>query len=124
MKTISMLLTTCWLLLSAGAFAADADPHEAVFKDQIQSLANDNFSQFINHGTDQFRAAMNEAQFHALSKKLQEKMAKGYTSSYLGHLKQKGYDVHLWKISYVDSSDDSLVNVVFDGDQIAGFWLQ
>ena len=45
-------------------------------------------------------------------------------TTYLCQLKQAGYQVHLWKMTFKDDSDDQIARLVLKDGKVAGFFLQ
>lgn len=52
------------------------------------------------------------------------RLEKGYDISYLGELKQGGFQVHLWKLAHRDGGDDTLVRLVLENGKVSGFRLE
>ncbi|MEH2102821.1 MAG: hypothetical protein V7K76_24360 [Nostoc sp.] len=41
----------------------------------------------------------------------------------MGNLKQQGYQVYLWKLTFLDGGDDVLARLSLKDGKIGGFWL-
>lgn len=126
MKKVSLIFAISLCLLTS--FMVNASGNERskdlLLENQLQSLKSEKFTQFIEHGTTQFKMAMKESQFKQVSNALHEQLAGNYKVEYLGELNQQKYKVYLWKLSYEEGDDDNLVKLVLDGNKIAGFWIQ
>jgi len=60
----------------------------------------------------------------AVHTQLASRMREGYSTTFLTAMRQAGYEVYLWKLSFKDGKDDMLAKVVLNKDgQVAGFWI-
>ena len=78
---------------------------------------------FVADGEAPFRQLKKE-QFEAVAVKLGPKFRAGHEISYLGDLKQKGYHVTLWKVSFKDGSDDQLATLSTREGKVGGFFVR
>lgn len=89
----------------------------------ITAIQMSDYEAFVSDGEALFKT-LKKAQFEAVAAQLAPKLAAGCEVSYLGELKQRGYRVTLWKITFKDGSDDALATLsVMDG-KVGGFWIR
>ena len=122
MKYLSVLCAVA--LTTTSAFAADAsggpknNPHQL-----ITALVNADYAAFVADGDDAFKGLTKE-QFDAVAKQFAPRFKAGYEVTYLGELKQKGYEVSLWKLTFKDGGDDLLATLSRKDGKTGGFWLK
>jgi len=101
-----------------------AEPGRAVLDKLLKAVEADDYGSFVADGTDTFKAAITKERLEMVSTHLAPRMKKGYECTYLGELKQQGYQVVLWKMTYKDGGDDTLARLVLKDGKVAGFVLQ
>jgi len=113
------------MVLAAVCMAAGPDeiPRPVLDKLLRAVVAND-YESFIADGTPEVRAGLTKQMLGGVSAQMAPRMKSGYDATYLGELKQLGCQVHLWKLTYKDSGDDTLVRLTLKGGKVAGFLLQ
>lgn len=114
------------LALSAVLCLAEgpAGPGCVVLDKLLKAVEANNYDNFVADGNDAFKAGITKQLLQGISAQLAPRMKKGYECSYLGQLKQQGYEVLLWKLTYKDGGDDILVKLSLKDEKVAGFWLQ
>ncbi|WP_221627380.1 hypothetical protein [Halopseudomonas xiamenensis] len=119
------VLLAASLLLSFGS-VADSEPAPArqMLAQLLETVANQDYQQFMQLGTSEFQAGISQDQFGQVAQIVGARIEQGYQAQYLTSLQQQGYRVDLWKISFADGGDDSLARVVLEGERAAGFLLQ
>ena len=119
------VLLAAGLLLSLGS-VADSEPAPArqMLSQLLETVANQDYQQFMQLGTSEFQAGISQEQFDQVAQIVGTRIEQGYQAQYLTSLQQQGYRVDLWKISFTDGGDDSLARVVLEGERAAGFLLQ
>ncbi len=119
------VLLAASLLLSFGS-VADSEPAPArqMLAQLLETVANQDYQQFMQLGTSEFQAGISQDQFDQVAQIVGARIEQGYQAQYLTSLQQQGYRVDLWKISFSDGGDDSLARVVLEGERAAGFLLQ
>lgn len=119
------VLLAASLLLSFGS-VADSEPAPArqMLAQLLETVANQDYQQFMQLGTSEFQAGISQDQFDQVAQIVGARIEQGYQAQYLTSLQQQGYRVDLWKISFADGGDDSLARVVLEGERAAGFLLQ
>lgn len=98
--------------------------HHPLLMSLLRAIQEGDYDAFVANGTPEFTAAMAPQMLTGLHKQLGKRMDKGYAAHYLGHLRQQGNDVLLWKMAFDDKDDDRLIKLVVTKDLVAGFWLQ
>jgi hypothetical protein len=84
----------------------------------------DDRTEFLTNATDDMNQAMTQPLLNKVSSDLKPHLEKGFNATYLCELKQKGFTVNLWKVTFKDGSDDCIFRIVMQEDQLAGFFLQ
>src|SRR5262245_34509700 len=110
-------------LLANAAPAQAAEPPAAVQKTFDKLLAavkaNDRDA-FLADATEALKKATTPQVMQGLNK-LGTRLGKGYKATYLCELKQQGYQVHLWKVTFTDGGDDAVIRVPLKDGKVAGF---
>lgn len=114
------------LALAAAPSPAEkpVEPGRAVLDKLLKAVEANDYDSFMADGTDGFKAGLTKQMLKGVSGQLAPRMKKGYTCQYLGELKQQGYQILLWKLTYADGGDDTLAKLVLQDKKVAGFWLQ
>lgn len=125
--SITRFIVSLCFLLSFAAITANAHEHNLPTKtlnDLFTAIETNNYDQFISQAGAAFKATFTQQMLSGLNELLSPKITKGYDKLYLGELRQKGYDVYLWKLAFKDNSDDILVRLVINDNKVVGFFLQ
>lgn len=131
MKQTKMVLAlvfaiSCLVFVGAemkGAPVADATAQQCVTSLLSAVEAND-YDKFVKDGDAAFKAGITKPMLEGVSSQLKGRMAKGYSCDYLGVLKQQGYQVSLWKMTFKDGGDDVLAKLSMKDGKVGGFLLQ
>lgn len=124
---IAASVLTCLLLAVSATVCLAADttePGRAILDKLLKAIEANDYDSFVADGADVFKAALTKQMFQGVSGQFSPRLKKGYTISYLGELKQQGCQVLLWKLSYNDGGDDTLVKLVLKDGKVVGFLLQ
>ncbi len=78
---------------------------------------------FIADGESAFRNLTQE-QFATVAAQLGPRFKTGYEITYLGELRQRGYLVTLWKLSFKDGTDDALATLSTKDGKVGGFFIR
>lgn len=116
-----------FVLTSSSLAWAESKPKpmvEDLLHSQLDAVASADYGKFMDHADSNFRQAISQDQFDALSASLSPTLEDGYQADHLGVLNQQGFKVHLWKVTTPRSESDSLVRMAMLEDEIAGFWIQ
>ena len=123
MKKVIAIFSILFSLESFSAINPAKDIQELV-ENQVSSMLDINYDQFISYGTKDFKAITKEM-FEGVSKQISSHLKNGYKLTYLTSLRTQGFIKHLWKISFTDKGDDILMSMVLNKNkEIAGFWVR
>ena len=89
----------------------------------VTALEQADYAAFVEDGDAMFKG-LNESQFQAVAAQVGPRLKAGYEIAYLGELKQRGYQVTLWKLSFKDGGDDALASLSMKDGKVGGFWLR
>ncbi len=96
---------------------------QRTFTSLINAVEQNNYTQFISLGNAAFKEGITKQIFTQVSGQLAPRIKKGYSAVFLGNLKQQGYQVYLWKLTFFDGGDDVLARLSLKDGKIGGFWL-
>lgn len=96
---------------------------QKTFTSLINAVEQNNYTQFISQGNAAFKEGITKQTFTQVSGQLAPRLKKGYSAVFLGNLKQQGYQVYLWKLTFFDGGDDVLARLSLKDGKIGGFWL-
>lgn len=130
-KLMAMVLFFCALICARSAIALAAESQTAaeptaeatVMVKLLTAIRTNDYKGFVADGTPKFKAGLTKEIFGELTAHLAPRLKQGYAKFYLGRLNQQGYQVYLWKLTFMDGGDDILVKMVVKDGMIAGFWL-
>ncbi len=112
------------LFVVSPAFAGpDRKVERAALSQLMQAISDNDYEAFLSNGTPEFKKNVTKQAFDSVTSQLGQLIRAGYTTEYLSKLYQRGTIVHLWKISYVNSKENSLAKLIMIDDKVAGFWL-
>ena len=126
MKNLSFVrpLFAAALLVAAPALAADAPKEDAAAAGKLlAALEKSERDAFVADGEAAFQK-LTPPQFAAAVAQLGPRLKAGYETLYLGELKQRGYRVTLWKLSFKDGGDDALATLSMKDGKVGGFWIK
>jgi hypothetical protein len=127
MKSFNSNLITALLLfyISCSAIADNTIATEkATLSQLMHAIAKNDYEAFIADGTMQFKRGITKQAFDTVVNQVGNWVQGGYKTEYLAQLNQRGHKVHVWKISYETSKEDTLAKLVLSNHKVAGFWLQ
>ncbi len=114
------------LLLAAtlpGHAQAPALPDTMMTK-LMKAVEENDYAAFVEDGIPEFKAGVTPQILEGVSLQIAARMKEGYTCTYLTEMKQREFNVYLWKVTFMDGGDDALVKLVVRDDLVAGFWIQ
>ena len=123
MKTALAILSALFCNLSPAKAAEPAKEESTAFPRLVNAVVSDNLEDFIKDGEPAFQKLTQE-QLSAVSAQLKPRFEKGYETSYLGELTQKGYHVTLWRIRFKDGNDDALATLSMKQGKVGGFFIR
>lgn len=103
--------------------AQPAKEDAALVTKLISAVEKSDYPAFIADGEPKFQQISQE-QFAAVAASLAPRFQSGYQVSYLGELKQHGYHVTLWKISFKDGGDDMAAYLSTKDGKVGGFFIR
>jgi len=94
------------------------------FQTLLNAVQTGDQAAMTRDGDPAFKAGLTKEMVEKVSARLAPRMHQGYTATFLTAMRQAGYEVFLWKLSFRDGKDDMLAKVVLNTDgQVAGFWI-
>jgi hypothetical protein len=90
----------------------------------LDATATNNYELFTTVGDSAYKAGITKQMFEGVSEQLAPRMEKGYSSTYLGELKQQEYQIYLWKLSFADGGDEFLARMTMNGTLVGGILIQ
>ncbi len=120
-----MLVFARFPIVQAAESHTPAEPkaEAALIGNLLHAIQANDYQRFVADGTARFKEGLTKEIFEKVSAELAPRMKKGYARVYLGRLHQHGYELYLWKLTFIDGGDDILAKMVVKDGRIAGFWL-
>jgi hypothetical protein len=113
------------LSLSNQSMADNNKSEKQVILSQLMlAISQDNYTAFVSNGNPQFKRGITKQAFGSVTNQVGNLIQSGYKAEYLAELNQQGNKVHLWKISYDESNENTLAKLIIIENKVAGFWLQ
>ena len=120
-----MGLLVCAALCVPGAQAAEPDAVKKLFTKVVGAIEAGDRKEFVVDATDAVKEGTTDKIMESLNKQIGTRLKAGYDATYLCELKQAGYQVYLWKVTFKDKGDDVVVRMAINKDgKLAGFFLQ
>jgi len=114
------------MFAGAAAILSAAEPSKAeaaLASKLINAIEKSDHDAFVADGEPAFKGLGKEP-FAGVAAQLAPKLQNAHELVYLGDLRQKGYHVTLWKISFKDGSDDLLATLSVRGGKVGGFYIR
>jgi len=102
--------------------AAPADAQRLTAK-MIDAVMNESYDAFLADADANLKTHLSRQQFEGLCGLYTQPLKKGYKLDYFGHLKQRGYLVHVWKISANGAQDEALIRLAVKDGKVGGVWV-
>ena len=99
---------------------APNDFTKSCFDTLLMATAADKFEQFISVGSEKFKSDLKPEVFHRVSRSLAPRMQTGFTSAFLGELRQNSSTVSLWRLRFDDKGDDLLFRMSITDGKVTG----
>ena len=115
------------LLTAARAESPAQNPPEGMLKSILQATKDKSYDDFLTHADSGVRAGISKQMFEGVSGMFAPRLQKGYKTTYLTRLRQRGHTVYLWKLEFTDGKDEVLVKLSINNDdpnKYAGVLLQ
>jgi hypothetical protein len=105
--------------------AADPDPAvQKTFNKLLDAIQANDREAFLASATEPVKQGVTQQVMDGLNKQVGSRLKKGFESTYLCQLKQGGFQVYLWKVTFKDGGDDAVVRIALKDGRIEGFFLQ
>ncbi len=117
---ILSLLAALLALLAAAQQKPQLQP-EAEFKSMLDAVRSNSFEKFMANADASFKGGFPQQMFDGLARKLGPRLQSGYSATFLTTLKQQGYVVYAWKLSFKDGGDEYLITMFTKDDAVSGF---
>lgn len=121
--TATVLLTGGAATVVYATIAEPTSPDQAQATKIMIAMENDDYDAFTTDGNAAFKTITKE-QFDSVSEQLASRLRAGYTLTYFGDLKQRGYHVTARKVSFKDGGDDCLAEMSMKDGKVGGFWIR
>lgn len=89
----------------------------------LDATAQGNYELFLTVGDADYQTGITKEMFDPVSSQLAPRMSGGYTIVYFGNLKQQGYQIYLWKLSFADDGDEFIARMAMNGDKVGGILI-
>ena len=125
-KWFQMAVFAVAMLVGSAAVTSAAEPakEDAVMSSKmIKAIEKTDFESFVADGDATFKQ-MKKDRFESVAAQLAPRLKAGCDIFYLGDMKQRGYHVTLWKISFKDGGDDVLASLGMKDGKVAGFFVR
>ena len=125
-KSIRLIAVVAAMVIGSPAFLSAAEPAKednTIALKLFSAIEKSDYEAFVADGTAPFQQLKKE-QFDGLAAKIAPKLRAGHEVSYLGDLKQNGYHVTLWKVSFKDGGDDALATLSVKDGKVGGFFIR
>lgn len=122
-RTLIVVLFSLFLAAPVAMGKSD-EKREEILVQLMGAISKNDYKAFVANGTSDFKSAITKKSFASVTSQVGELISAGYTSEYLTELNQQGVKVHLWKISYKTSNENTLAKLVMTNGKVVGFWLQ
>jgi len=124
MKNLPAILFA--LFLTSGLLHAQepAARVQTIFQNLMAAVQTGDHAAMTINGDAAFKTGLTKEMVAGVHALLAPRMKEGYTATFLTAMRQAGYEVYLWKLSFKDGRDDMLAKVLLNKDgQVAGFWI-
>jgi hypothetical protein len=128
-RTFLTLVPTLGLsLLGTGAASARDEigaPPEAqkILVRMIEAVKAESYDAFLADADATLKTHLSRQQFEGVCGLYAQQLKKGYSLDYFGHLKQRGYLVHIWKVTATGAQDDALIKLALKDGKAGGVWI-
>jgi hypothetical protein len=120
----SLIIAAAAVLTSASAQAEPDQKAQALFERLMAATVSNDYDGFIAECDAKMKAALTKSNLAGVSEQIEPRAKQGYNAQYLGELNQRGYKVHLWRLSFKDAGDDVLATLSVKDGKVGGFYLK
>jgi len=89
----------------------------------IDAVVAESYDAFLADADANLKTHLTRQQFEGLCGLYTQPLKKGYKLDYFGQLKQRGYLVHVWKVSTNGEQDEALVRMAVKDGKVGGVWV-
>ena len=89
----------------------------------IDAVVAESYDAFLADADANLKTHLTRQQFEGLCGLYTQPLKKGYKLDYFGQLKQRGYLVHVWKVSTNGEQDEALVRIAVKDGKVGGVWV-
>ncbi len=111
------------VLTTVASYADPDQTAQTIFKNLMAATVANNYDSFIAECDAVMKATLTKPMMDGVSKQIEPRVKQGYDALYLGELNQRGFKVHLWRLSFKDAGDDVLVTLSVKDGKAGGFYL-
>lgn len=102
--------------------AAPADAQKLLVR-MLDAVVAESYDAFLADADANLKTHLSRQQFEGLCGLYTQPLKKGYKLDYFGRLKQRGYVVHVWKISTTGAPDEALIRMAVKDGKVGGAWV-
>jgi len=90
----------------------------------LQAVKDNDYEKFMSVCDDTMKSSISAAQLEVVHEQLAESFKGGHEASYLGALQRGEYLTEIWKLSFDEQSNDTLVELSHKDGKVSGFILR
>lgn len=123
---LARVIVLAMVLVPVAARRASAEPTplpgtQAVSVRMVEAIKARSYDDFLADADAELKSQLGRSQFEALCSLYADALRRGYRLVYVGHLRQRGTVVLLWKVTVFDSPDEALLRIVMRDGKVQGF---
>ena len=125
-NTVRAIVITALMFIGSAVLSEAASPRPAaaaMCSKLIKAIEISDYEVFLTDAEPAFKQLKKE-QFEAVAAQLAPRLQAGYEVAILGELRQRGYEVTLWRIRFKNGGDDALVSLSMKDGKVGGFFVQ
>src|ERR1041384_8349501 len=89
----------------------------------IDAVQAESYDAFLADADANLKTHLSRQQFEGLCGLYTQPLKKGYKLEYFGYLKQRGFVVHVWKISTTGAPEEALIRMAVKDGKVGGIWV-
>ncbi len=120
---LSLVIPAFAAVIASGTGLAQVPMREydTTFSQMLDAIQSKSYDKFVANGDARFRSGFTQKMFEELAQRLGSRMEQGYAASFLTTLRQQGYMVYVWKLTFKDGKDDFLITLFIKNAEVSGF---
>lgn len=129
-RTFLFLLPALALSLPIARAARAASPGSAPPEAQrlvlrmIEAVKAESYDAFLADADAKLKKELSRQQFEGLCGLYTKPLKNGYVLDYFGQLRQRGFIIHVWKISATGVQDEALIRMAVKDGKVGGVLVQ